>query len=75
MLCGSSFKNKGVQTWLDYVCAYLRYLRWIQRMWYGTNPETCAKEDRKPKRGLGDFCFGVQDCSRPECKPSDYTSV
>ena len=23
MLCGSSFKNKGVQTLLDYVCAFL----------------------------------------------------
>ena len=25
MLCGSSFKNKGVQTLLDYVCAILAF--------------------------------------------------
>ena len=25
MLCGSSFKNKGVQTLLDYVCAFLAF--------------------------------------------------
>lgn len=45
--CGSSYKNKGVQTLLDYTCAFLPSpLDAINVA--GTNPETGAEEDRKP---------------------------
>ncbi len=38
MLCGSSFKNKGVQTLLDYVCAFLPSPLDTENV-IGTNPE------------------------------------
>lgn len=47
MLCGSSFKNKGVQTLLDYVCAFLPSPLDTEAV-VGTNPDTGAEEDRKP---------------------------
>ena len=47
MLCGSSFKNKGVQTLLDYVCAFLPSPLDTENV-VGTNPGTGAEEDRKP---------------------------
>ena len=47
MLCGSSFKNKGVQTMLDYVCALLPSPMDTENI-VGTNPETDEEEDRKP---------------------------
>ena len=47
MLCGSSFKNKGVQTLLDYVCAFLPSPLDTPNV-IGTNPETGDEEDRKP---------------------------
>ncbi len=47
MLCGSSFKNKGVQTLLDYVCAFLPSPLDTPNV-TGTNPETGEEEDRKP---------------------------
>ena len=47
MLCGSSFKNKGVQTLLDYVCAFLPSPLDTENV-IGTNPNTGAEEDRKP---------------------------
>ncbi len=47
MLCGSSFKNKGVQTLLDYVCAFLPSPLDTPNI-VGTNPSTSAEEDRKP---------------------------
>ena len=47
MLCGSSFKNKGVQTLLDYVCAFLPSPLDTPNV-VGTNPDTGAEEDRKP---------------------------
>ena len=47
MLCGSSFKNKGVQTLLDYVCAFLPSPLDTPNI-VGTNPATGAEEDRKP---------------------------
>ena len=47
MLCGSSFKNKGVQTLLDYVCAFLPSPLDTENV-IGTNPKTGAEEDRKP---------------------------
>ena len=47
MLCGSSFKNKGVQTMLDYVCAFLPSPMDTEAI-VGTNPETEEEEDRHP---------------------------
>ena len=47
MFCGSSFKNKGVQTLLDYVCAFLPSPMDTPNI-VGKNPETGAEEDRKP---------------------------
>ena len=47
MLCGSSFKNKGVQTMLDYVCALLPSPMDTENI-VGTNPSTDEEEDRKP---------------------------
>ena len=47
MLCGSSFKNKGVQTLLDYVCAFLPSPLDTPNI-IGTNPATGEEEDRKP---------------------------
>ena len=47
MLCGSSFKNKGVQTLLDYVCAFLPSPMDTPNI-VGTNPSTGEEEDRQP---------------------------
>ena len=47
MLCGSSFKNKGVQTLLDYVCAFLPAPLDTPAI-VGENPTTGEEEDRKP---------------------------
>ena len=48
MCCGSSFKNKGVQTLLDYVCAFLPSPLDTPNV-IGTNPYTGKEEDRKPE--------------------------
>ena len=47
MVCGSSYKNKGVQPLLDYVCAFLPSPIDIEVV-KGTNPDTDGEEDRKP---------------------------
>ena len=47
MLCGSSYKNKGVQPLLDYVCA-VRPTPLDTAAIVGTNPDTEEEEDRKP---------------------------
>jgi elongation factor G len=47
MLCGSSFKNKGVQTMLDYVMALLPSPLDKESI-KGTNPDTGAEVARKP---------------------------
>ena len=47
MCCGSSFKNKGVQTLLDYVCAFLPSPLDTPNV-VGTNPDTDKEEDRRP---------------------------
>ena len=47
MLCGSSYKNKGVQPLLDYVCAFLP-APVDTEMVMGTNPNTEEEEGRKP---------------------------
>jgi elongation factor G len=47
MLLGSSYKNKGVQPLLDYVCAFLPAPVDVD-MVMGTNPNTDEEEGRKP---------------------------
>lgn len=47
MCCGSSFKNKGVQTLLDYVCAFLPSPLDTPNV-IGENPDTNEEEDRRP---------------------------
>ena len=47
MLLGSSYKNKGVQPLLDYVCAFLPSPLDTENI-VGTNPDTEEEEDRKP---------------------------
>jgi elongation factor G len=48
ILCGSAFKNKGVQTMLDAVIAYLPSPLDLPPV-VGTNPDTGEEEERHPK--------------------------
>ena len=47
MLLGSSYKNKGVQPLLDYICAFLPSPLDTEAI-IGTNPDTDEEEGRKP---------------------------
>ena len=47
MICGSSFKNKGVQFLLDAVCRYLPSPEDKEAI-LGTNPDTRTEISRKP---------------------------
>ncbi len=47
MMCGSAFKNKGVQAVLDAVCAFLPSPLDIEAI-KGTNPKTDEEEKRRP---------------------------
>ena len=47
MMCGSAFKNKGVQAVLDAVCAFLPSPVDVGAI-TGTNPDTEEEEERKP---------------------------
>jgi len=60
MMCGSSFKNKGVQTALDAVCRYLPSPIDIPDT-IGTNPDTGAEETRKadPKAPFAALAFKI----------------
>jgi elongation factor G len=60
MMCGSSFKNKGVQTALDAVCRYLPSPADIDDV-VGTNPETGEPEVRKadPKAPFAALAFKI----------------
>jgi len=60
MMCGSSFKNKGVQTVLDAVCRYLPSPVDIEEV-VGTNPDTGEKITRKtdPKAPFAALAFKI----------------
>ncbi|MBX3242437.1 MAG: elongation factor G [Chitinophagaceae bacterium] len=60
MMCGSSFKNKGVQTALDAVCRYLPSPVDIPDT-VGTNPATGEEETRKadPKAPFAALAFKI----------------
>ncbi len=60
MLCGSSFKNKGVQTALDAVCRYLPSPVDIPPT-KGTNPDTGEELERKadPKEPFAALAFKI----------------
>ncbi len=47
MVCGSSYKNKGVQPLLDYTCAFLPSPIDTEAV-IGMNPDTDEEESRKP---------------------------
>ncbi|MDT3388796.1 MAG: elongation factor G [Bacteroidota bacterium] len=47
VVLGSSYKNKGVQPLLDYICAFLPSPLDTPNI-VGTNPDTDGEEDRKP---------------------------
>jgi len=47
VLCGSAFKNKGVQTMLDAVITYLPSPMDVEHV-VGINPETDLEEERRP---------------------------
>jgi elongation factor G len=60
MMCGSSFKNKGVQTALDAVCRYLPSPVDIEDT-KGVNPDTGAEEVRRadPKEPFSALAFKI----------------
>jgi elongation factor G len=60
MMCGSSFKNKGVQAVLDAVCRYLPSPVDIEEV-VGTNPDTGEKITRKtdPKAPFAALAFKI----------------
>ena len=60
MMCGSSFKNKGVQTALDAVCRYLPSPLDIEDT-KGTDPDTGAELTRKadPKEPFAALAFKI----------------
>ena len=60
MMCGSSFKNKGVQTALDAVCRYLPSPIDLEDT-EGTDPETGAIITRKPDPKEPFCCIGFQN--------------
>jgi elongation factor G len=53
MLCGSAFKNKGVQSMLDAVCRYLPSPLDIKQI-IGINPITKLKEKRRISNNIND---------------------
>ena len=64
MTCGSSFKNKGVQTLLDYVCMFLPSPLDTPAI-EGKNPDTGETESRKPsvysgKVAAGSYIYNVR---------------
>ena len=64
MLCGSSFKNKGVQTLLDYVCAFLPSPLDTPNV-QGTDPRTKEEVDRTPSEDDKTAALGFKIATDP----------
>ena len=64
MICGSSYKNKGVQPLLDYVCAFLPSPLDTEAI-VGTNPDTEEEEDRKPSEDAPTSALAFKIASDP----------
>ena len=64
MLLGSSYKNKGVQPLLDYVCAFLPSPVDTQAI-VGTNPDTDEEEDRKPSEDAPTSALAFKIATEP----------
>ena len=64
MLLGSSYKNKGVQPLLDYVCAFLPSPLDTEAI-VGTNPDTEEEEDRKPSENEPTAALGFKIATDP----------
>ena len=64
MLLGSSYKNKGVQPLLDYVCAFLPSPLDTEAI-VGTNPDTEEEEDRKPSENEPTAALAFKIASDP----------
>jgi elongation factor G len=61
MMCGSAFKNKGVQAVLDAVCAFMPSPVDVEAI-TGVNPDTEEEEKRKPRCRRAFAALGFQDC-------------
>ena len=69
MLCGSAFKNKGVQALLDAVIDYMpapTEVKAIEGVKDDGTTITCPADDDAPFA-----CAGIQDRYRPVCRHAD----
>ena len=74
MVLGSSYKNKGVQPLLDYVCAFLPSpLDTVAIV--GVNPNTDEEEERKPSEDAPTSALAFKICYRPLHGPFGVSSA
>ena len=64
MVCGSSYKNKGVQPLLDYTCAFLPSPIDTEAV-IGMNPDTDEEESRKPDESAPTSALAFKIASDP----------
>jgi elongation factor G len=70
VLCGSSFKNKGVQTLLDAVVEYLPSPLDVPPI-EGHNPDNMEEVILRHADDRAADCAGIQDHDRPLCRAAD----
>ena len=66
VMCGSAFKNKGVQALLDAVCSYLPSPLDLPPV-SGTNPDNEEETSRKPSNDEPFAALAFFNCYRPIC--------